>query len=57
MRIHIPASWLYTYPDWLIICGRNEYLGHKKDHIINPSVIIEVLSKSTSGYVKGERFP
>jgi Uma2 family endonuclease len=56
LRIHIPASGLYTYPDLLIICGRNEYHDNKKDNIINPSVIIEVLSESTSGYDRGEKF-
>lgn len=56
LRIHIPANGLYTYPDFLIICGRNEFLDNKKDTILNPTVIIEVLSPSTSGYDRGEKF-
>jgi Uma2 family endonuclease len=56
MRLHIPENGLYTYPDLLIICGKNEYLDDKKDTIVNPSVIIEVLSGSTAGYDRGEKF-
>lgn len=56
LRIHIPANSLYTYPDFLVICDKNEFLDDKKDTILNPSVIIEVLSPSTSGYDRGEKF-
>ena len=56
LRVHIPANGLYTYPDFLIICGKNEFLDDKKDTILNPTVIIEVLSPSTSGYDRGEKF-
>ena len=56
LRIHIPVNGLYTYPDFLIICGKNEFLDEKKDTILNPTVIIEVLSPSTSGYDRGEKF-
>lgn len=56
LRIHIPENGLYTYPDFLIICGKNEFLDDKKDTILNPVVIIEVLSPSTSGYDRGEKF-
>ena len=55
-RLHIPANGLYTYPDLLIICGKNEYLDEKKDTILNPSVIIEVFSESTEAYDRGEKF-
>lgn len=55
-RIHIPANGLYTYPDLLIVCGKNEYLDNKRDTITNPLVIIEVLSESTSAYDRGEKF-
>ncbi len=56
LRVHIPENGLYTYPDFLIICGKNEFLDDKKDTILNPTVIIEVLSPSTSGYDRGEKF-
>jgi Uma2 family endonuclease len=56
LRIHIPENTLYTYPDFSIICGKLERAESDKDSIINPSVIIEVLSKSTEDYDRGGKF-
>lgn len=56
LRIHIPHNSLYTYPDISIICGKPETTDEKKDTITNPSVIIEILSKSTRDYDKGQKF-
>lgn len=56
MRVHIPANTLYTYPDFFVICGENEFSGKKKDTILNPSVIVEVLSPTTSSYDRGQKF-
>lgn len=55
-RIHIPETGLYTYPDLLIVCDKNQYLDDKKDTILNPTVIIEVLSESTEAYDRGKKF-
>ena len=56
LRIHIPNNSLYTYPDISIICGKPEMTDTVKDTIVNPSVIIEILSKSTYDYDKGQKF-
>jgi Uma2 family endonuclease len=56
LRIHIPNNSLYTYPDISIICGKPEMTDKVKDTITNPSVIIEILSKSTYDYDKGQKF-
>ncbi|MEI9959175.1 MAG: Uma2 family endonuclease [Ferruginibacter sp.] len=56
LRIHIPKNTLYTYPDISIICGEMEFTDDKADTATNPSVIIELLSKSTRNYDKGEKF-
>lgn len=56
MRIHIPENSLYTYPDISIICGKPETTDSFRDSIINPSVIIEILSKSTKDYDRGTKF-
>lgn len=55
-RIHIPETGLYTYPDLFIVCDKNQYLDDKKDTILNPTVIIEVLSDSTEAYDRGKKF-
>lgn len=56
LRIHIPLNTLYTYPDISIICGEPELADNQFDNVINPSVIIEILSKSTRNCDKGEKF-
>ncbi|HWV33076.1 MAG TPA: Uma2 family endonuclease [Dyadobacter sp.] len=56
MRVHIPENTLYTYPDLLIVCGKPEFLDNQTDTLLNPSVIIEVLSPSTEGYDQGKKF-
>jgi Uma2 family endonuclease len=56
LRIHIPNNSLYTYPDISIICGKPETTDDIMATIINPSVIIEILSKSTRDYDKGQKF-
>jgi Uma2 family endonuclease len=56
LRIHIPKNTLYTYPDISIICGDPEFSDATFDTATNPAVIIELLSKSTRNYDKGEKF-
>jgi Uma2 family endonuclease len=56
LRIHIPVNTLYTYPDLSIICGKPETTDIYTDNVTNPSVIIEVLSKSTMNYDRGTKF-
>ena len=56
LRIHIPANSLFTYPDISIICGDIVTLENDQQNIINPAVIIEVLSASTKNYDRGEKF-
>lgn len=55
-RIHIEANTLFTYPDISIICGEPETLNNDNWNILNPAVIIEVLSPSTKNYDRGEKF-
>jgi Uma2 family endonuclease len=55
-RIHIPSNTLFTYPDISIICGEIITLNNDNYNVLNPAVIIEVLSKSTKNYDRGEKF-
>lgn len=55
-RIHIPRTGLYTYPDFLIVCGKPQYLDNSSDTMLNPVVIAEVLSKRTASYDRAEKF-
>lgn len=55
-RIHIQSNTLFTYPDISIICGEIITLNNDDYNVLNPTVIIEVLSKSTKNYDRGEKF-
>lgn len=56
MRLLVKPSGLYTYPDVMVVCRRIEFEEDRTDIITNPSVIVEVLSKSTEGYDRGVKF-
>lgn len=47
---------LFSYPDLVVICGEPQYLDTHRDVLINPQVIIEVLSDSTEAFDRGEKF-
>jgi Uma2 family endonuclease len=55
-RIHIPSNTLFTYSDISIICGEIITLNNDEYNVLNPTVIIEVLSSSTKNYDRGEKF-
>ena len=56
VRIQIEAAGAYTYPDLSVICGPIEYARGRNDTIKNPRLLIEVLSKSTQRYDRGDKF-
>ena len=56
LRVHIPTSESFTYPDVTIICGKPEMVDDKQDTIKNPTIIIEVMSPSTEQYDRGTKF-
>ncbi len=55
-RIRIPANSLSTYPDVSIVCGELQIDADDHDAIVNPSVIFQVLSKSSESYDRGKKF-
>ena len=55
-RVTIPENTLYTYPDISVFCSEPETLDEDKDTATNPSVIFEILSKSTRNYDQGQKF-
>jgi len=56
VRLWIPKVKRFTYTDVMVIAGQPEYYNNRKDTITNAQVIIEVLSKSTKNYDRGEKF-
>lgn len=55
-RLWIPQSRIYTYPDVMIIAQPLKYAENRRDTLINPLLIAEVLSQSTRTYDKNDKF-
>ncbi len=56
MRVGINAGESYFYPDVSVVCEKPRFEDNKFDTLINPLIVIEVLSQSTEAYDKGEKF-
>lgn len=56
MRVKVSNTGLYTYPDVVVACGEIRFEDIDNDTLINPTVIVEVLSDSTEAYNRGEKF-
>ncbi len=56
MRINITSTGKYTYPDIVGICGEEQFEDEKDDILLNPMLLIEILSKSTEAYDRGTKF-
>jgi Uma2 family endonuclease len=56
MRVGISAGISYFYPDIAVTCDKPRFEDDVFDTLTNPQVIIEVLSDSTAGYDRGEKF-
>jgi Uma2 family endonuclease len=57
LRVYIPVTGLYTYPDVVVVCGRPDLTDHKYlDTLLNPTLIIEFLSRTTADYDRGPKF-
>ena len=57
MRLYIEKDGIYVYPDVMVVCGKPEIKKYKSlDNILNPVLIVEVLSDSTADYDKGAKF-
>lgn len=56
LRLWIRQFNIFTYPDVMVTQGKPILLDDRNDTIINPSLIIEVLSKSTKNYARGDKF-
>ena len=56
MRIKVNETGLYTYPDISVACEDRKLIGDKTNTLLNPVVIVEVLSDSTESYDRGAKF-
>ena len=56
LRVRVSPTGLYTYPDATVVCNDAEFEDEKFDTLLNPTVLIEVLSDSTEAYDRGAKF-
>jgi Uma2 family endonuclease len=56
MRVKISPTGMYTYPDIVGVCDEPRFEDSHIDTLLNPQVIVEVLSESTEAYDRGEKF-
>lgn len=56
MRLLVPATGLYTYPDVTVVCEKPVFVDEQTDILTNPLLIIEVLSESTKDFDRGGKF-
>jgi Uma2 family endonuclease len=55
MRVKVAETGLYTYPDVAVACGEPQFEDAEVDTLLNPKVVVEILSKSTEGYDRGAK--
>jgi Uma2 family endonuclease len=56
MRIHFSTTGRYVYADASVVCGRPQFKDETHDTLLNPKLIVEVLSPSTEAYDRGDKF-
>jgi Uma2 family endonuclease len=56
VRVYMPGSRRYVYPDASVACGRPQFKDKKLDTLLNPRIIVEVLSPSTEDYDREDKF-
>ena len=55
-RVYNPLNTLYTYPDVVVSCEEEKYLDNEFDTLLNPTIVIEILSITTQDYDRGTKF-
>jgi Uma2 family endonuclease len=56
LKVRVSPQGLYAYPDVVVVCGEPKLADRRNDILLNPTVIIEVLSPSTEAYDRGFKF-
>lgn len=56
LRVRIPGTGDYVYPDITVVCGEPLFEDGQRDILLNPTLIVEVLSPSTESYDRGRKF-
>jgi Uma2 family endonuclease len=56
IKVRMPDSRKFFYPDVSVVCGEPQFHDERRDVLLNPTLIVEVLSESTAAFDRGEKF-
>jgi Uma2 family endonuclease len=56
LKVRVPNSKRFFYPDVSVVCGETQFADDEKDVVLNPVLIVEVLSESTAAFDRGKKF-
>ncbi len=56
MRVKVQMGDLYSYPDVTVVCAEPQFADSKQDMLLNPVIVVEVLSPTTEKYDRGKKF-
>lgn len=56
LKVRLPNSKRFFYPDVSVVCGETQFADEERDVILNPVLIVEVLSDSTEAFDRGRKF-
>lgn len=56
MRVQVGSDHRYTYPDVTVVCEEAQFLDERRDTLLNPTLIVEVLSPTTESFDRGRKF-
>ena len=55
-QMRLEVAQCYVYPDLLVVCGETRFADYRRDILLNPTLVIEILSPVTEGFDRGEKF-
>lgn len=56
LKVRVPNSKRFFYPDVSVVCGETQFADDEKDVVLNPVLVVEVLSESTAAFDRGKKF-
>ena len=56
MRVKVASTGMYTYPDLVVACGEPRFEDGQVDTLLDPTLIVEILSPTTEAYDRGDKF-
>ncbi|MFO0630077.1 MAG: Uma2 family endonuclease, partial [Polyangiales bacterium] len=55
LKVFVPRRNGFVYPDATVVCGEVAFYGETQDVVVNPTLVVEVLSEGTDAFDRGEK--